>query len=348
MESSGLPGRSHVEARLTRYLLGVASQSERERLEAEYFSDEDAFEKMLGAEDDLIDAYARGELSNKERRQFEDRFLNSAQGRERVQFARTLAGAVTVAPPLPQQSPTVYQPGFFSSLWTGGAAWRLAAVSAALVLMVVSAWLLFERAKMRAELYTLRAQRDSLIQESEKLLQAAETERARSAESTAQIKTLEEQLASTSREVQNPPRDLPGRRGIKRSEGATQGNDFVTQLPAASSTTFDLNPGSVRSEGSSGNSLKIPRNAKQIVLRLGVATVEHEYYRAVIETADGDPVKSFDSFKPTRPSRQSQRIVLPPIPVRDLPANVYVISLQGKQPDGSFVKVADYSFSVTK
>ena len=113
MESSGLPGKTQAEARLTRYLLGAGSPRERERLEAEYFADQDAFENMLSAEDDLIDAYARGDLSAEERRQFEDRFLSSAQGRERVQFARTLAGAVAVAPSLPQPSPAIYQPGFF-------------------------------------------------------------------------------------------------------------------------------------------------------------------------------------------------------------------------------------------
>jgi hypothetical protein len=78
--------------------LGDVSGSERELLEAEYFSDDEAFQKMLSAEDDLIDAYARGELSTEQRRLFEKQFLSSADGCERLRFARTLAEAVGEAP----------------------------------------------------------------------------------------------------------------------------------------------------------------------------------------------------------------------------------------------------------
>ena len=72
-----MSAKTPAAAQLTQYLLGQVSPSERERLEREYFSNDDTFREMLSAEDDLIDAYARGELSATERRQFEERFLNS-------------------------------------------------------------------------------------------------------------------------------------------------------------------------------------------------------------------------------------------------------------------------------
>ena len=93
-----MSGKTEAETRLALYLLGEMSGSERELLEAEYFSDDEAFQKVLNAEDDLIDAYARGELSTEHRRLFEKRFLSSAQERERLRFARMLASAVAETP----------------------------------------------------------------------------------------------------------------------------------------------------------------------------------------------------------------------------------------------------------
>ena len=104
------------------------------------------------------------------------------------------------------------------------------------------------------------------------MLLAAETEKARSAESTAQIKTLQEQLAQASKEEQpRPPNidqrvnrggEVAVRRGGKRSE-PERGNDVVS---SAASAVFELNQGSVRSEGGSGNNFKIPKTAKGIHL----------------------------------------------------------------------------------
>jgi hypothetical protein len=73
----------------------MSPPAEREHIELEYFENEDAFEEMLTAEDDLIDAYASGELTGDERRKFEQRFVTSLRGRDRVHFARAFADTVS-------------------------------------------------------------------------------------------------------------------------------------------------------------------------------------------------------------------------------------------------------------
>ncbi|MEJ7616641.1 MAG: hypothetical protein WKF30_06655 [Pyrinomonadaceae bacterium] len=60
---------------LVRYLLGDASDAEKIRLEEEYFGDDGFFGQLLVVEDDLIDAYVRGELSESDRERFEKSFL---------------------------------------------------------------------------------------------------------------------------------------------------------------------------------------------------------------------------------------------------------------------------------
>src|SRR5690348_3120535 len=102
-----LAASSISEAKRIRYLLGLLSPAERELIESEYFADEGAFQQMLTAEDDLIDAYARDELTEEEQRRFEKNFVSSLHARDRVQFARAFAGAVE-PPRVESRQPRVF------------------------------------------------------------------------------------------------------------------------------------------------------------------------------------------------------------------------------------------------
>jgi hypothetical protein len=82
---------------ITRYLLRDLSDGEQVRLEEEYFGDEDFFEQMLVAEDELIDDYVRGELSSRERELFEQHFMLSEKARQRLEFARLLRQSTAIA-----------------------------------------------------------------------------------------------------------------------------------------------------------------------------------------------------------------------------------------------------------
>ena len=54
-----------------RYLLGDLSEDEKTRMEEAFFADNARFEELELAEEELIDAYVRDNLSLKERRQFQ-------------------------------------------------------------------------------------------------------------------------------------------------------------------------------------------------------------------------------------------------------------------------------------
>ncbi|HEX6204174.1 MAG TPA: hypothetical protein VF100_14335, partial [Thermoanaerobaculia bacterium] len=79
--------------RAARYLLGLLPDAERERWEESLLSDRHAFDATLAAENDLVDAYARGELGRRERAAFERSFLVRERIGERLAFARALAAA---------------------------------------------------------------------------------------------------------------------------------------------------------------------------------------------------------------------------------------------------------------
>jgi hypothetical protein len=87
-----------------RYLLGDLTPSEEESVEKAYVSESEAFHQLLAAEEDLIDAYVAGSLSDSDRRRFEERFLVSPERRERVAFARALASLESPAETAPRRA----------------------------------------------------------------------------------------------------------------------------------------------------------------------------------------------------------------------------------------------------
>ncbi|HEX9984265.1 MAG TPA: zf-HC2 domain-containing protein [Thermoanaerobaculia bacterium] len=78
------------DATITRYLLGNLEEQEQDRLEQQYFTDPELLALVEATEDDLIDAYIRGELSAADRARFESHFLRSRRRRERVKTAEAL------------------------------------------------------------------------------------------------------------------------------------------------------------------------------------------------------------------------------------------------------------------
>ncbi len=337
-----MAGETQEAAQRTRFLMGGGTEAERERLEAEFFADDDAFQQMLTAEDDLIDAYARGELTDNERRQFEQRFMNSSAGRERVHFARAFAAATV---PQPVATPAVVpitttSPGFFASIF-GNPGLRVAFATLTIAALVGLPWLLVERSRMNSELNALRAERARLTQQSEELQQTAAAEKAKNAETLAQLKELQDRVP-VERNQNTKAGPEPSKRNVTIDSGSTYAVDRGSEPSATESVVFDVNPGATR--GGAGNTLAVSRNVKSIRLRLGLeAESSREDYRAMIETADGRPVKSVD-FKVARAAHD--RVNVPALSVKELRAGDYVVFLMGKQPDNTFERVASYSFRI--
>jgi len=86
---------SYSEALLVRYLLGDLTEAEQAEIEDRAFAEPQVLETILAVEADLIDAYVHGELRGAERRQFEQRFMASAERRRKVEFAKALASVTS-------------------------------------------------------------------------------------------------------------------------------------------------------------------------------------------------------------------------------------------------------------
>src|SRR5690242_8835376 len=84
------------EKALRRYLLGTASDAEQEVIDLWLLSEQDAYELLTAAEDDLIDDSLAGRLTRDDLQRFHDHFLMAPERQRKLQFSRAfqrLAGA---------------------------------------------------------------------------------------------------------------------------------------------------------------------------------------------------------------------------------------------------------------
>lgn len=81
---------SDQEKRTAQYLLGQLPEEEQAQLEQRYLTDDSLFEELLAIEDDLRDAYVRGDLSAPDREAFERRLLTAPHQKQEQEFARML------------------------------------------------------------------------------------------------------------------------------------------------------------------------------------------------------------------------------------------------------------------
>jgi len=384
-------------------LLGLSSPAEREHIEAEYFEHEGAFQEMLTAEDDLIDAYARGELAGEERRRFENSFASSFGGRDRVQFARAFAGTISATRSVDTKFSGTLLDIF--KIFQPPRLLRIATVGTVIVFITVLAWLLIDRRRMTNKVGELGAESAELSKRTEALQRSSDTERARTGEIAAQrtdlgaepVKPSHRERGTTQRvrhlpEIKNDREKIASSKPeqpekLINTQDASLGNTFkrdkITELPLNDSNVaglLTLQPGTTRdghvgtgrtdpanitldgvdvvplnsysllpgNRGSSGEiTIRIPTALGWIRFQIALETAAiHHDSRVIIKTADGRPVTSVDWIEPITPNQTI--IDSPVISTGDLPSGDYVLVLMGKEPDGSFVKVAEYSFKLIK
>jgi hypothetical protein len=132
------------ENEIRRYLFGQLPEAGEESLEIRLLSERAFVEEFDTVVDEVTDQYVRNELPGSERKGFEQSYLKSAQGRQKVRFASELlecaAAERGAAVPVP-----VREPGFFDRVrgfWQVQSL-RLAATAAAVVIIAVGVWLIW-------------------------------------------------------------------------------------------------------------------------------------------------------------------------------------------------------------
>jgi hypothetical protein len=187
------------------YLLGSLPEEDAERLDELSIVD-DAFAWRLNSiENDLVDAYVRGELSGGDLAQFRQSYLSSANRFQNVEFAETLrsldakaaTAAAQTAPTrtVPSSKPKEESPKD-SSLWPWISVPRLALqwgiVGGALALLFAAGYLLLENARLRKQTTEAQGSHAAFDQREQELQQQLNNQRAANAALAEELNSLRE------------------------------------------------------------------------------------------------------------------------------------------------------------
>ena len=120
------------QSKIRRYLLGQLNEADEQKIEERLVVEDDLFEELEISKGELVEEYQSGELREKERREFEQRFLATPEGRN----AQVFAAAVGCLNPT---VPAVRKPTLIDRIrdFVGQRPWALATTAAAVLLAVV-------------------------------------------------------------------------------------------------------------------------------------------------------------------------------------------------------------------
>jgi DNA-binding TFAR19-related protein (PDSD5 family) len=138
-------GDAYNDERLIRYLVGLLDDEASERLDELSIADDQFASRLRAVEDDLVDAYVRGELSAEIRDRFESRYLSAAAGQDKVRFAEALLAHQTRDSPLAALTASGVEAR--ASRWVP--LWAMAAAAAVLLLAAVG-YLVVGRTRVEA------------------------------------------------------------------------------------------------------------------------------------------------------------------------------------------------------
>jgi hypothetical protein len=158
--------RSYNRQLLKQYLFSALPAEETERLDELSFTDDRFVQELRAVEDDLVDAYVRGELEARLHTQFETRYLSSPLRQQKVALAKALHDyKVENRQPVQQRNQPSALRTFFPGFLTNRA-WQWTFAAVLLVLIGLSGWLIFQKRRVNQvpqnELTRNSAEKDSV------------------------------------------------------------------------------------------------------------------------------------------------------------------------------------------
>lgn len=314
---------------ISQYLLGALPEEQQVEIEDRAFSDKDYLATITTVENDLIDEYVRGELSAAEQKQFESRFLASAERRKRVEFARALRTVISESPApekkVVQTTQTwSWRESIYAFLNGLNPAARLAFVAAMILVVVGAAWLFAETLRLRRQVTQLQAEN----QARQNLQQTLEAERKRNAELNARLDQEKQQREQTDESLRQ----------------LTETQEATTPAPVIASLT--LLPGLSRGGGQKP-ALDLSNDARLVRLQIGIDPEEqYKSFAVELRTLAGRQVWNRENLAAR--TRRGTRAVGLTLPATVLKSGEYELRLRGLTEGGGSEDIGFYYFNVRK
>ena len=312
------------------YLLSNLSEEEKRKLEEQFFSDDAEFEEFEIAEDELIDLYVRNELSDDDRRRFEQTLQSSPRLNERLSFARLLVNKTkTTSPEISLRTPAKSN----TSLWnwvlgnspSGSFAGRLIPLTALTLILIaaivsIAGWL-----SLRNTNRQLTAERSKVETEKSNLEQQVQAQKLRTEQLASQLQAEIDQRQAQDKLI--------------------EGLQAKIKVNDSSIAFLALLSGTVRGDAN-GNRLVIGPGTSLVRLKIYVGRVEYEKYTVSINTPEGRVVYTNRKLRPY--DKSAKATVTVQIAATLLSRGDYIVKVEGLTPTGGSESVADYSFHVEK
>lgn len=290
------------------------------------------FEGIEIAEEELIDAYVRGELSLEERRLVEKGLRSSPELVERLHFARLLADAAdrNAAAEEVSDRPLKSSPAPPKTWWPFGLsvrprpAFQMAFAACALIIVIGGAALLTGWLRLRRESQQLADRQAALERQKSELQKSASEQQL----ATEQLRSeLAEERRQRDADQQRIAELIAAQNEESTSSSATIATLFLPRLLRGSEQEKELRP---------------PAGTSKVKLSLAVDSIDYRGFLVEVKNQEDKVV-----FTQKAPPPRSGKVITVTISIRLLPAGPYSVQLSGISPDGTSEIVGNYGFRIT-
>ncbi|HQU85336.1 MAG TPA: hypothetical protein PKY59_19505 [Pyrinomonadaceae bacterium] len=304
------------EAVYRRFLLGEMTENEREKFEAEFLADENIFDEISVAEDELVEAYVRGTLDFETKRKIETNYLKSPKNIEKLEFTRSmLANLKTSNETFEKKENSSFLKSLVAFLTDPKLAFGAAF---AILLIIFASWFLLKK--------------------------PSKNEIVKNATPTPTVKT---ETNFNSQTNQNSSIEIPVNNVNKEninSNTETKPTPKPTETPKEKivpNPILALFAGTVRGEGKT-NSVMIPKDAKGLNLQMKLESQDYKNYRAEIVDQNGNSI-----FKSGKIAARNARLNTF-ISSEKLKKGDYLVKVYGLNAENEEESAADFQFRVNR
>ncbi len=325
-------GKNELEIR--RYLLDEMGEQERDVIERRLLTDDDYYEEIKAAEENLIDEYAAGELSIVQRKQFEERFMTAREQREKVTFAIALNRSISQRrrsrsqDSAPRESKVAEWSGRYSARgWRGWVAPAL--ICATLLLAAAATWLIVETSRLRRQIEAIQSARNKAGQVEEELQRRLSEEQARG-------EALSRQIANDEMALARMDEELTRLRRRQTASAADTGSDVFSIV---------LAPGLSRGSDKAA-SITLPDDARRLRVDLRLPDSDYRSFKVEVKTAEGEEILVQGSLRARQ--RGAKKVVEFTLPAELLTATDYTVALSGKHSKTNYEAIRTYFFKIVR
>jgi hypothetical protein len=315
-----------TDERLVRYLLGELSDQDRAQIEDLYVSQHELFERLLMCEDEIIDSYVYGTMSDRGRELFQRNFLCSPQRRERVIIAGTLARYAkahsSTRPVQAERKEEVRERP--SSFFRPAGSPRILTAAALIVLLFGGIFGWRELVRLRSGLEALRAE------------QSGQQERSRS---------LEHEIKEQRKLADQLNLELDRERGERGRLEQQLAKLREQKSPAA---IFSLGPGFAKRPGAGQAKIlkvEIPSGREMVKFQLALLADQYKTYRVIVK--DENDKTLWQGYLQSSRTRTGPAVIVR-LPSQMFASGNYLLSLSGVLENNGYEHISDFQITVSR